>query len=113
MPAIEKSLAASSAGSSLTLDGHCGNERRDHLAAGPGAKQPLCRPQLCSRQLPLPDKGSRATSGADAHRTGNPDRPARRQAHRTGAIAASPKHSRGGRRRDGECGDPKVRGFRA
>jgi len=32
---------------------------------------------------------SRASAGAHAHRPGNPDRPARRQAHRTGAIAAS------------------------
>jgi hypothetical protein len=34
-----------------------------------------------------------ASAGAHAHRAGNPDRPARRQAHRTGAIAASPKRS--------------------
>jgi hypothetical protein len=41
-------------------------------------------------RLLRPDKGSRASAGAHAHRAGNPDRPARRQAHRTGAIAASP-----------------------
>jgi hypothetical protein len=40
-----------------------------------------------------PDKGSRASAGADAHRVGNPDRPARGRAHRTGAIAASRKDS--------------------
>jgi hypothetical protein len=41
----------------------------------------------------LPDKGSRASAGAHAHRAGNPDRPGRHQAHRTGAIAASPIRS--------------------
>jgi hypothetical protein len=40
--------------------------------------------------LPVPDKGSRASAGAHAQRASNPDRPARRQAHPTGAIAASP-----------------------
>jgi hypothetical protein len=38
--------------------------------------------------LPLSDRGSRASAGAYAHRAGNPDRPALRWAHRTGAIAA-------------------------
>jgi retinol dehydrogenase-12 len=45
--------------------------------------------------LLVPDKGSRASAGAHAHRAGNPDRPARRQAHRTGAIAASYEDSPG------------------
>jgi hypothetical protein len=41
----------------------------------------------------LPDKGSRASAGAHPHRVRSPDRPARRQAHRTGTVAASPKRS--------------------
>jgi hypothetical protein len=44
-------------------------------------------------KLLLPDKRSRASAGARASRAGNPDRPARRQAHWTGAIAASPERS--------------------
>jgi hypothetical protein len=49
-------------------------------------------------RLLLPDKGSHESIGAHAHRPGNPDRPARRQTHRTGAVAASPMQSRAVRR---------------
>jgi hypothetical protein len=45
---------------------------------------------------------------AYAHRAGNPDRPAWRLAHRTGAIAASPTRSRDARRREDES-DPGPR----
>jgi hypothetical protein len=54
----------------------------------------------------LVDKGSRASAGAHAHRAGNPDRPARRQAHRTGAIAASPLRSPGWDRSGRQCDRP-------
>jgi hypothetical protein len=50
--------------------------------------------QSCPRALPLPDKGSRASAGAHAHRAGTSDRPARRHAHPTEAIAVSPLRSR-------------------
>jgi hypothetical protein len=52
-------------------------------------KQSRFRRRRHRRALLLPDKGSRASAGAHAHRAVNPDRPARRQTHRTGAIATT------------------------
>ena len=52
------------------------------------AKEPRRDIGLAGMALLLADKGSRASAGAYAHRAGKPDRPARRQAHRTSAIAA-------------------------
>jgi|ERR1019366_10297222 hypothetical protein len=61
--------------------------RHADVASTKAAASPAPRGLLTS------DKGSRASAGADAHRAGNPDRPTRRQAHRTDAIAASPIRS--------------------
>jgi hypothetical protein len=44
-----------------------------------------CRDDRCT--LLVPDKDSRASAGAHARCAGNPDRPARRQAHSIGSIA--------------------------
>jgi hypothetical protein len=68
---------------------------RDDAVAS-GAEQPRSRGRRHSQPLLRADKGSRASAGANAHPTGNPDRPARRQAHRTSATASSPIW-RGGR----------------
>ena len=65
-----------------------------------------CSPSIRS---PLADNGCRSSAGTYAHRAGNPDRPARRQAHRTSATASS--RSRDARRR-GSQSDRGKRGSR-
>jgi hypothetical protein len=78
---------------------HDARERATAELDAPSASQALgcCKHQSSSRAagvaLPLPDKGSRASAGAHAHRADHPDCPAQRQVHRTGATAASPTDS--------------------
>jgi hypothetical protein len=53
-------------------------------------------------------KAAARAPAAYAHRAGNPDRPARRRAHRTGAIAASPKRWPAAGRLEHETDRPRA-----
>jgi hypothetical protein len=76
--------------SARLLQARSGVRHGGHVCAG-RAKRSRLRRRRPGCTLPVSDKGRRASAGAYAQRAGNLDRPRRRRAHWTNAIAASPK----------------------